>query len=554
MGEVDATWTDRYRQARGRPSRRVQPGYRVAGRYRLLERLYESQYSSVWRALDEYVQTTVAVKLLRPAAFLDPDEALARVCREYDLAKAAHEVTPRVVKVFDRGEDEVVGRPYLVSQYMPGGSLEHYLKVHSVIRPEQALLIARVVAETLDALHAAGVVHRDVKPANFVLDSRGVPYITDFGLGRDSDAASEGLTEDGKVRATLDYASPEALRAGPATPASDNYSYGVVVYELLTGKRPFAGASWVDVAVKQVTDDPPAPSAVNPDVPVGADSVLLRMLDKDPTGRWRSAMDMVLALAGALGLDLPSEPDLPEAATIAEERAAHDAPDAKTNVLAAGENLQACPSQDPLLYGPTGTTVMPAGMRAPRRLAGIGHPGDAKDIKRMMLAILRSVIVLSVLALLWMLGVPALLFAVPGAVASAVASVVHAVEAAAGFTIGGVQAAIDRLPSALAAVREGAGLLADSTRDRSDEAWTLLGQVCVVGLAGWLLTTFAMFVFSPWEWPARAYARMSAVVLLALLVLAWLPGPRNDQGQAHAGRLGLTALAAASAPTPRSSR
>jgi serine/threonine protein kinase len=214
----------------------------------------------------------VAVKHLRPA--LGEDDAFRR--RFAHEARAAREVVHRhLLPLLDVGEAS--GRPYVVSEYAAGGSLSDRVG-GGALGLEDALRLVAEIAAGLDALHAKGIVHRDVKPSNILLRQDGSAALTDFGLAKG--AAYTVLTRPGQVLGTLDYLAPELIRGEEATPASDVYALGCVAFECLAGSPPFADRSLFGIGTAHLEDDPPVPP-VRPDLAWA----LLRALEKDPAAR-----------------------------------------------------------------------------------------------------------------------------------------------------------------------------------------------------------------------------------------------------------------------------
>jgi hypothetical protein len=255
----------------------------------------------VYRATDSVLARTVAVKLLADR-YARQDEARARFRREA-LAAARLSATRNVVTVFDVGEH--LGRPLIVMEFVEGGSVYERLQRGRVSRDE-ALRWLEQVAEALDRAHASGVVHRDVKPANLLLDSDGNVYVSDFGIA--SATGADTLTAAGTVLGTAGYLSPEQARGEPATAASDRYALGVVAFELVAGRRPFAGDTPTTEAFAHLHADIPSATALDRTLPASADAVFQRALAKDPDLRPASAKALVADLREALeaGADPPA--------------------------------------------------------------------------------------------------------------------------------------------------------------------------------------------------------------------------------------------------------
>jgi hypothetical protein len=254
----------------------------------------------VYRATDSALERTVAVKLLSDRYTRD-EEARARFRRE-GLAAARLSATPNVVTVFDVAEFR--GRPLIVMEYLEGGSVYERLREGRVPR-EQALTWLEQAAAALDRAHANGVVHRDVKPGNLLLDREGSVHVSDFGIA--SASGSDTLTSPGRVLGTAGYLAPEQARGEPATAASDRYALGVVAFELLTGRRPFAGDTPTTEAFGHLHAEIPRATALDPSLPAAVDAVFYNALAKDPEARPASATALVSELRKALADEQPAE-------------------------------------------------------------------------------------------------------------------------------------------------------------------------------------------------------------------------------------------------------
>jgi eukaryotic-like serine/threonine-protein kinase len=246
----------------------------------------------VYRATDTALERTVAVKLLSDR-YAQQDEARARFQREA-LAAARLSAAPNVVTVFDVAEHR--GRPLIVMEYLEGGSVYERLR-DGRVPSEQALQWLEQTADALDRAHASGVVHRDVKPANLLLDRDGNVHVSDFGIA--SASGADMLTAPGTVLGTAGYISPEQARGEPATPASDRYSLAVVAFELLTGRRPFAGDTPTTEAFAHLNASVPRAGAVDPTLPPALDAVFETALAKDPAERPATARELVQGLREA---------------------------------------------------------------------------------------------------------------------------------------------------------------------------------------------------------------------------------------------------------------
>jgi serine/threonine-protein kinase len=247
----------------------------------------------VYRAVDSVLERKVAVKVLSDRHSRE-EEVRARFRREA-LAAARLSGTPHVITVFDVGEHQK--QPYLVMEYLDGGSVHDRLRDGGRVPPGQALEWLGQAAVALDRAHAEGVVHRDVKPANLLLDRDGNIVVSDFGIA--STSGVDTLTLPGTVLGTAGYLSPEQARGEPATAASDRYGLGVLAFELLTGRRPYEGDTAATEAFAHVNAPIPSAEKIYPELPEGVDEVLERALAKDPEDRPATASVLVSELRDA---------------------------------------------------------------------------------------------------------------------------------------------------------------------------------------------------------------------------------------------------------------
>ncbi|XVX20341.1 serine/threonine-protein kinase [Actinomycetota bacterium] len=268
----------------------------LAGRYRLVSRIATGGMGEVWRGTDEVLGRAVAVKVMRPDTA--DNEGFAQRFRD-EARHAAALQHPNIATVYDFGEDG--NRAFLVMELLEGRPLSALIQEHGALNPA---LVASVLAQTgraLDAAHRAGVIHRDVKPANIVVADNGTAKITDFGIARAMEAA--GHTQTGEVIGTAQYLSPEQALGQKATPSSDVYALGVVGYEALTGSRPFARDTLVATALAHVNDTARPLGAA---IPEPMRSTVMKALAKDPADRPRTAATFAAGL-GAAGLVPVSE-------------------------------------------------------------------------------------------------------------------------------------------------------------------------------------------------------------------------------------------------------
>ncbi len=267
-------------------------GRLINGRYRLIAPLGEGGMATLWRAVDEQLDREVAVKLLRPQYSADPGFARRFKQEARSAGSLAH---PNIVSVYDYGQDgEDAATQYIVMQLVDGQDLSGLLRERGRLSVADAVRIALGVASALEAAHRRGIVHRDVKPGNILITDDGDVKVTDFGIAR---AVSEtSMTVTGTTLGSVHYFSPEQARGDEVTGASDVYALGIVLYEMLTGRRPFEGDSAAGVALKRLTDDPPSPTQFNADLPPALVAVVMRSLARDITDRYPDAGAMAEAL------------------------------------------------------------------------------------------------------------------------------------------------------------------------------------------------------------------------------------------------------------------
>src|SRR3954462_10810970 len=241
-------------------------GMQLNGRYRLDALIGSGGMSTVYRAFDSVLERRVAVKLMHREIAADTDQ-LERFRREAPaVAQLSH---PHIVGVIDAGEED--GRPYIVFEYVEGETLKDRIRRLGRLPVDEAIAYAIEIARALGAAHARGIVHRDVKPQNVLVDDEGSAKVTDFGIARSMD--DSGLTADGRVLGTTDYVSPEQALGHDVNGQSDIYSLGIVLYEMLTGDVPFHGENQVSVAMKHVREDLPDVHKRRPEVAAGLGGV-----------------------------------------------------------------------------------------------------------------------------------------------------------------------------------------------------------------------------------------------------------------------------------------
>jgi serine/threonine-protein kinase len=261
------------------------------GRYRLEELLGEGAVGVVFAARNE-AGNRVALKLLRPE--LSDDEVMvARFEREARLTRDLD--TRHVVPILELGRSH--GRAYLAMPFYAGGSLGLRLRALGPLAVDETVDLAAQLARGLDALHARGVLHRDVKPSNVLLDGKGTAALTDFGLARSAD--STRLTAEGQLLGTPHYLAPELIEGQEATRKSDVYALGCVLYECLVGEPPFSGRGVAEIGFAHLAEAPPDPRERRPELSVGIAQALLATLEKDPAARPTTATALARMLSVA---------------------------------------------------------------------------------------------------------------------------------------------------------------------------------------------------------------------------------------------------------------
>ncbi|MFI6479650.1 protein kinase [Nonomuraea sp. NPDC050663] len=260
-------------------------GTTLAGRYRLDTRIGAGGMGEVWRGEDTVLARTVAVKVLLPGRMSDPGFAARFQAEARAMATINH---PGVVDVYDYGvSGDTV---YLVMKFVDGEPLDRLLSRLGRIAPEPAMELIAQAASALQAVHDRGIVHRDVKPGNLLVQRDGTLVLTDFGIARQE--VANRLTDAGMVLGTAAYCAPEQAEGMPVTPAVDIYALGVVAYECLAGIRPFDGDSPVTIALKHIRETPPPLPA---EIPPAIRALVERALSKDPAARFASAAAMSVA-------------------------------------------------------------------------------------------------------------------------------------------------------------------------------------------------------------------------------------------------------------------
>jgi serine/threonine-protein kinase len=259
-------------------------------RYELERPVGQGGMASVYRARDLRLGRPVAVKVLHPR-YADDQEFVQRFDHEA-MSAASLSAHPHIVDVYDVGEHGNIH--YIVMELIEGEDLKWVIDREAPMPINRAIALVEQVADGLEYAHRQGFVHRDVKPQNILIDRSGKAHITDFGIAKSH--LSTALTQAGMTFGTADYISPEQAQGLDASPQSDIYSLGVVLYEMLTGELPFKGDSPMSVAIQHIQNAPPSPRQRNPTIPRPLESILLHTLSKDPRERPASARQFAMAL------------------------------------------------------------------------------------------------------------------------------------------------------------------------------------------------------------------------------------------------------------------
>jgi Protein kinase domain len=382
-------------------------GSKIAG-YRLEQQIGQGGMAVVFRASDERLGRQVALKILAPALAAD-DAFRQRFIRESRAAAAVDD--PHIIPVFEAGD--AAGVLFIAMRYVGGGDVRTLVRTNGPLPASRVAAILSPVASALDAAHMAGLVHRDVKPANILIDTRpGRPdhvYLSDFGLSKGT-AASTGLTGLGQFLGTLDYISPEQIEGRPTDGRADEYALACTAFELLTGFPPFQRDEATAVMYAQLSQPPPALTSRRPDLPPAADGVLARALAKAPADRFASCRDFADAMRVAFGLQpydsgpgtIPSPGHRPT--QIARPAAQGAAPAAAQGAAptAAGPAAGSAPAAAsvPSVSPPTAATAaFPAPAPAfpgPAPGGGPGQPGRPGSRRRVAVAAIAVIAVLAV--------------------------------------------------------------------------------------------------------------------------------------------------------------
>jgi eukaryotic-like serine/threonine-protein kinase len=272
----------------------------IAGRYALKNMISRGGMATVWQAVDEVLARRVSVKLLHPHLTADPSfldrfnaEALA-------AARLTH---PNIVAIYDTGnEPDEEGRDnhYIVMEFCGGGTLQDILSAEGPLAPERVVAAGVSICDALGYAHSSGVIHRDIKPANVLVSDDRILKVADFGIAKAA-FVSKDVTTTGKVLGTVAYLSPEQARGQDPDPRSDLYQLGILLYELLVGRPPFAGETAIATAMLHLQETPPRPRSLKAGVPKNLEAAVMKALEKNPEDRYANADEMASALRDSTG-------------------------------------------------------------------------------------------------------------------------------------------------------------------------------------------------------------------------------------------------------------
>jgi serine/threonine protein kinase/tetratricopeptide (TPR) repeat protein len=275
----------------------------LSGRYRIIKELGKGGMGKVYKAVDTEINEEIALKLLKPEIVAE-DKVIERFRNELKIArKISHK---NVCRMYHLEKDE--NTTFITMEYVEGEDLKSSIEQKGKIPLNEAIIVAKQIAEGLAEAHRLGVVHRDLKPQNIMIDCDGNAHIMDFGIARIM--ASPGMTKEGTIIGTPDYMSPEQVDGKEADQRADLYSLGVIIYEMVTGRVPFKGESAMSVALKHKTESPPNPRELDAQIPESLDRLILKCMEKDKEQRFQSAASVLSELV-TIEMEIKGEPAAP---------------------------------------------------------------------------------------------------------------------------------------------------------------------------------------------------------------------------------------------------
>jgi eukaryotic-like serine/threonine-protein kinase len=272
----------------------IAPGSDFGPRYRIEALLGQGGMGRVYKAYDKDLDRTVAIKVVREGA-IGQSDALKRFKQELVLAsKISHK---NILRIHDMGD--VAGLRFISMAYVEGQDLQHIIRDNPKMPMERVLKFAQQIAEALAAAHAEGVVHRDLKPQNLLVDKTDQIFVCDFGLAKSFEEGAIGMTRTGAFLGTPRYMSPEQVEGKPADGRADLYAFGLILYEMVTGDVPFTGESTLKVMYQRIQEKPKSPKVLNPDLPNWLVRLIMRCLEREPDARYQNAYEILADLQGS---------------------------------------------------------------------------------------------------------------------------------------------------------------------------------------------------------------------------------------------------------------
>jgi serine/threonine protein kinase len=325
------------------------------GRYRIVKELGRGAMGIVYQAVDPTIGRTLAIKTIRLREVDDPAQRARLKERLFREARSAGVLShPGIITIYDMEEDD--GLAYIAMQFVNGPTLDELMSRPKPMGPQEIFQILRQTAAALDFAHGKGIIHRDIKPANIMIDEQGMAKVADFGIAKVG--TSGNLTLSGTILGTPNYMSPEQVQGKIVDGRADQFSLGVVAYEILTGERPFAGEHLGTVVYKIVAEEPVVTSRVNPTLSPAVDAVIRKALSKKADGRYRTCTEFINALEGAC-LNLEGWRGQARGASLA---LSTEAKPSASRRSAARKKVAAPPSEKPTedKQGRPGSMVLPA--------------------------------------------------------------------------------------------------------------------------------------------------------------------------------------------------